>query len=132
MTLKPFAVRFSAGGRAQLNRLEPSGYTRLGAAVRHAGELLKADAGTPNRLLLRASDGIPYDDGYESSYAEADAHRALEELRTDGIACLCLSIGASTPTDALHRVFGSASHANAPTLSQLSGRMDELFLSALR
>ena len=132
LALKPFAARFGAGGRTQLNQLEPAGYTRMGAAVRHAGELLKTEAGTPNRLLLVLSDGFPYDDGYESRYAEADAARALEELRTDGVACLCLSIGASTPTDALDRVFGSASHANAPALADLSPRMDELFLAALR
>jgi hypothetical protein len=132
LALKPFGQRFGAGGRAQLNQLEPVGYTRMGAAIRHAGELLKTDAGTPNRLLLVLSDGFPYDDGYESRYAEADAHKALEELRTDGVACLCLSIGASTPTDALHRVFGSASHANSATLAELSPRMDELFLGALK
>jgi Mg-chelatase subunit ChlD len=132
LALKPFGQRFGAGGRAQLNQLEPAGYTRMGAAIRHAGELLKTEAGTPNRLLLVLSDGFPYDDGYESRYAEADAHRALEELRSQDVACLCLSIGASTAPDALHRVFGSASHANAATLSELSPRMDELFLGALK
>ena len=132
LALKPFAQRFSAGGRARLNQLQPASYTRLGAAIRHAGEILKAEVGTPNRLLLVLSDGFPYDDGYESRYAEADARKALEELRTDGVACLCLSIGASTPSDSLHRVFGSASHANAPTLMELSPRMDELFLAALK
>ena len=132
LALKPFGQRFGAGSRAQLNGLEPAGYTRMGAAIRHAGELLKIEAGTPNRLLLVLSDGFPYDDGYESRYAEADAHRAIEEVRADRVACLCLSIGASTPTDALHRVFGSASHANAATLAELSPRMDELFLGALR
>ncbi|HYH51231.1 MAG TPA: VWA domain-containing protein [Acidimicrobiia bacterium] len=132
LALKPFGQRFGAGGRAQLNQLEPAGYTRLGAAIRHSGELLKTEAGTPNRLLLVLSDGFPYDDGYESRYAEADAHRALVELRSDGVACLCLSIGGSTPADALDRVFGSASHASAATLAELSPHMDELFLSALR
>lgn len=48
-----------------------SGDPRMGAAIRHAGELLKTDAA-----------------------------RALQELRSDGIACLCLSIGTWTPTDA--------------------------------
>ena len=71
---------------------------------------------------------FPYDDGYEGRYAEADAHKALEELRTDGVACLCLSIGAATDTDALKRVFGSASYASAATLADLSPQMDELFL----
>lgn len=131
LALKRFAQRFGAGGRARLNQLRPDGYTRLGAGIRHAGEILKDDAGTPNRLLLVLSDGFPYDDGYEARYAEADAHKALEELRADGVACLCLSIGATTPIDALHRVFGSASHANAPTLADLSPRMDELFFAAL-
>jgi nitric oxide reductase activation protein len=131
LALKPFAQRFGAGGRARLNQLEPSGYTRLGAAIRHAGQVLEARAGTPNRLLLVLSDGFPYDDGYEARYAEVDARKALEELRADGVACLCLSIGSSTPSDALSRVFGSASQANAPRLADLSPRMDELFLAAL-
>ena len=132
LAIKPFGQRFGAGGRARLNQLQPVGYTRLGAAIRHAGEILKTEAGTPNRLLLVLSDGIPYDDGYEYRYAEADARKALEELRGDAVACLCLSIGAATPSDALQRVFGSASHADAPRLADLSRRMDELFLAALK
>jgi Mg-chelatase subunit ChlD len=132
LALKRFAQRFGAGGRARLDQLRPAGYTRLGAAIRHAGEILDAEAGTPHRLLLVLSDGFPYDDGYESRYAEADTHRALEELRAAGTACLCLSIGGSTPAGTLHRVFGSASHASAPRLADLSPRMDQLFLAALR
>jgi len=132
LALKRFAQRFGAVGRARLQQLRPDGYTRLGAGIRHAGEVLKAQAGTPHRLLLVLSDGFPYDDGYEARYAEADARKALEELRAAGVACLCLSIGSSTPPEALRRVFGSASHASAPTLAHLSPRMDELFLTALR
>ncbi len=131
-TIKTFGQRFGAVGRARLDQLQASGYTRLGAAIRGAGEILKNEAGTPNRLLLVLSDGHPHDDDYEGRYAEADAHKALEELRADGMACLCLSVGASTGLEALERVFGSASFASAPTLAALSPRMDELFLSALR
>jgi nitric oxide reductase NorD protein len=130
--IKTFGQRFGAAGRARLNQLQPSGYTRLGAGIRGAGEILKTEAGTPNRLLLILSDGFPYDDGYEGRYAEADTHKALDELRMDGVACLCLSVGAAPVTDALERVFGSASYASAATLADLSPQMDELFLSALR
>ncbi|MFI9408483.1 nitric oxide reductase activation protein NorD [Nocardia gamkensis] len=130
--IKTFDQRFGAVGRARLNQLQPSNYTRLGAGIRGAGEILENEAGTQNRLLVVLSDGFPYDDGYEGRYAEADARKALEELRADGVACLCLSIGAATNTDALERVFGSAGHAGATTLSELSPRMDELFLSSLR
>jgi Mg-chelatase subunit ChlD len=130
--IKAFGQPFGAVGRARLNQLQPSGYTRLGAGIRGAGEILKTEAGTPNRLLLVLSDGFPYDDGYEGRYAEADAYKALEELRVDGVACLCLSLGATTAIDTLKRVFGSASYASAATLTELSPQMDELFLSALR
>jgi Mg-chelatase subunit ChlD len=129
--IKTFDQSFGVVGRARLNQLQPGSYTRLGAGIRGAGEVLKHQAGTPNRLLLVLSDGFPYDDGYEGRYAEADASKALEELRADGVACLCLSIGASTETDALQRVFGSASFASAPALADLSPQMDELFMSAL-
>lgn len=130
--IKTFGERFGAAGRARLSQLQPSGYTRLGAGIRGAGEILKTQAGTPHRLLLVLSDGFPYDHGYEGRYAEADARKALEELRADGVGCLCLSIGAATEEDSLERVFGAASHASAPTLAELSPRMDELFLTALR
>ncbi|GAA3207456.1 nitric oxide reductase activation protein NorD [Actinocorallia longicatena] len=130
--VKTFGQRFGAVGRARLNRLEPSGYTRLGAGIRHAGRILRAEAGTRHRLLVVLSDGFPYDDGYEGRYAEADVAKALEELHADGVACLCLSLGAATEGDVLERVFGAAGHAGAATLAELSPRMDTLFLSALR
>jgi nitric oxide reductase activation protein len=130
--IKTFDQRFGVTSRARVNQLQPFGYTRLGAGIRGAGEILKREAGTPSRLLVVLSDGFPYDDGYEGRYAEADAHRALSELRADGVACLCLSIGAATEAGNLERVFGAANHASAPTLSDLSPRMDQLFLSSLR
>ncbi|MFE9324006.1 nitric oxide reductase activation protein NorD [Nocardia sp. NPDC052278] len=130
--IKTFGQRFSAVGRARLNQLQPASYTRLGAGIRGAGEILKTQAGTQNRLLVVLSDGFPYDDGYEGRYAEADADKALEELRGDGVGCLCLSLGVHADTEALARVFGSAGYAAATTLAQLSPRMDELFLASLR
>lgn len=130
--IKTFEQHFGAVERARLSQLQPFGYTRLGAGIRGAGEVLKTQAGTPHRLLIVLSDGYPYDDGYEGRYAKADTAKALEELRAEGVACLCLSIGADIDADGLGQVFGSAGHAGAATLAELSPRMDELFLSALR
>lgn len=129
--IKTFGQRFDAIGRARLNQLQPSNYTRLGAGIRGAGEILKTEAGTPNRLLLVLSDGFPYDDGYEGRYAEADVAKALEELRADGVGCLCLSLGAAADAKGFEPVFGSASYASAPKLADLSPQMDALFLAAL-
>jgi nitric oxide reductase NorD protein len=130
--IKTFEQRFGAAGRARLHQLQPSGYTRLGAGIRGAGEILKNQSGTPNRLLIVLSDAFPYDVDYEGRYAEADANSALDELRVDGVASLCLSIGAGATTSAVKRVFGSTGHACAASLADLSPRMDELFLSSLR
>lgn len=130
--IKTFEQRFGAGERARLAQLQPSGYTRLGAGIRGAGEILKTRAGTPHRLLVVLSDGYAYDHGYEGDYAEADVVKALEELRAAGVGSLCLAVGAEADAGALARVFGPASQACAPTLTELSPRMDELFLSALR
>ncbi|WP_416566204.1 nitric oxide reductase activation protein NorD [Nocardia testacea] len=130
--IKTFGRRFGAVERARLAKLEPAGYTRLGAGIRGAGRILDTEAGTPYRLLIVLTDALPYDHGYESRYAEADTRKAVDELRADGIASLCLTIGAATTTDTLERVFGPAGYAEAATLSGLSPHMDELFTAALR
>lgn len=130
--IKTFGRRFGAVERARLAQLEPSGYTRLGAGIRGAGRILDTEAGTPYRLLLVLTDALPYDHGYESRYAEADTRKAVDELRAEGIASLCLTIGAATTPDTLERVFGPGGYADAATLSGLSPHMDELFSAALR
>jgi nitric oxide reductase NorD protein len=121
-------------GRAvrRLGGLVPGAYTRLGAAIRHGGSMLEERAGTPRRLLLVLSDGFAYDHGYEGPYGEADARRALAEVRRQGTGCLCLSVGASTGPAALRRVFGTAAHATVPTPDQLPGLIGPLFRAALR
>ena len=46
--------------------------------------------------------------------------------------CLCLSVGASTDTESLRRIFGSAAHASVPKADRLAGLIGPLFRSALR
>ena len=58
--------------------------------------------------------------------------RLSKNSASDGVACLCLSIGGAAATDTLERVFGAASYASGASLAELSPQMDELFLSALR
>jgi hypothetical protein len=116
----------------RLGGLVPGAYTRLGAAIRHGGALLDGRGGTSHRLLLVVSDGFAYDHGYEGPYGEADARRALAEVRRRGMGCLCLSVGASTGPAALRRVFGTAAHATVPTPDRLPGVIGPLFRAALR
>jgi nitric oxide reductase activation protein len=128
--------RFGEHSRAlvvqRLHGLVPGGYSRLGAAIRHGTAVVRDQGGTPRRLLVVLSDGLAYDHGYEPLYGAADARRALGEARSQGVGCLCLSVGSSTDTPTLRRVFGSAAHAALPAPTQLSRVIGPLFCSALR
>jgi hypothetical protein len=115
----------------RLAALEPSGFTRLGAAVRHATRTLARDGGAAHRVLVVVSDGFAYDDGYEGAHGEADASRALQEARDGGIGCLCLGIGAAPDLDALRPVFGTAAFARADHLDELHASIGGLFRGAL-
>ena len=129
---KRFGENLDAMVMRRLGGFVPGGYTRLGAAIRHGAAVLEREAGTSRRLLVVISDGFAYDHGYERAYGEADARRALAEVRHGGIGGLCLSVGADTDVGALRRVFGTAAHASIPQLEQLPGVVGPLFRSALR
>ncbi|WP_407666268.1 nitric oxide reductase activation protein NorD [Mycobacterium pinniadriaticum] len=116
----------------RLNSLEPGGYSRLGAAIRHGAAVVESRGGTSRQLLVVISDGLAYDHGYERNYGAADARRALTEARRRGTGCVCLTVGASTDAVSLRSVFGSAAHATVGEADQLVGVIGPLFRSALR
>jgi nitric oxide reductase NorD protein len=130
--MKQFGESLDARVLQRLGGSVPGAYTRLGAAIRHGSAVVERDGGTTRRLLVVLSDGFAYDHGYEGSYGEADARRALVEARRRGTACLCLSMGAPTDTEALRRVFGTAAHARVPRLEDLPAMVGPLFRFALR
>jgi nitric oxide reductase activation protein len=130
--IKRFDAALDARALRRLGALEPAGYTRLGAAIRHGAAVIEEESGTPRRALVVVSDGFAYDHGYEGNYGEADARRALAEARRRGIACICVGVGATTEPDALRRVFGSAAHAMVSYPEQLADLVGPLFRSALR
>ena len=129
--VKRFDDGLSTLTEGRLGGLRPGGFTRLGAAIRHGTSTLEREGGTGRRLLVVLSDGFAYDHGYEGSYGEADARRALSEARHRGIGCLCLSIAATTDAEALRRVFGTAAHATLGTADQMAGAIAPLFRAAL-
>jgi len=130
--VKSFSDRLDATVMRRLGALVPGAYTRLGAAIRHGAAVLEDRGGTARRLLVVLSDGFAYDYGYEGSYAEADARRALAEARRRGTGCLCLSVGAGTEIAALRRVFGTAAHATVARPQELARVAGPLFREALR
>jgi nitric oxide reductase NorD protein len=130
--MKRFDDRMDATVFRRLSASEPGAYTRLGAAIRHGTWLLERESGVSRRLLVVLSDGFAYDHGYEGTYGEADARRALSEARRLGTGCVCLSIGASTEIAKLRRVFGTAAHASVSRFEDLPIVIAPLFRLALR
>lgn len=108
-TVKDFGERNGKAVRARIGALRPEGYTRMGAAIRHAtAQLARSHGG--HRLLLILSDGKPNDrDHYLGRFAIEDARQAIVEARASGVHPFCITVdlkGASY----LARIFGAAGH----------------------
>ncbi len=108
-TLKNFDERTGRALRRRVGTLAPNGFTRLGAAVRHAtARLTQESAG--HRLLLLLSDGRPNDvDVYQTPYGVEDSRQAIVEARASGVFPFCLTIDANA-AEYLPRIFGAAGH----------------------
>lgn len=132
LRLKSFDERFGNLARARLNALEPSGFTRLGAALRHAAHIAMTAAGTSRVLLVLLSDGLPYEDGYEGRYAQEDTRCALGEAVERGVGCVSINVGAPADNAELEKVWGEVSYVRIPDPLALGPRVESLFRSALR
>jgi nitric oxide reductase NorD protein len=108
-TVKDFDERNGDAVRRRISGLGPGGFTRLGAAVRHATfQLARQSAG--HRLLLILSDGRPNDvDRYQGSYGVEDSRQAIMEARASGIYPYCLTVDRDA-SEYLPRIFGTTGH----------------------
>ncbi len=93
ITLKGFDENWDTA-KHKVGGIEPGGYTRIGAALRHSGALLdKRD--TKNKWVILISDGKPNDyDKYEGKYGINDVKQALRELNERQINSYALAIEA--------------------------------------
>ena len=93
ITLKDFDEDWNRA-KYKIGAIEPSGYTRIGAALRHSGALLDKRS-TKNKWVILISDGKPNDyDKYEGKYGINDVKQALRELNLRQINSYALAIEA--------------------------------------
>jgi nitric oxide reductase NorD protein len=93
LTLKDFDESWSVA-KHKIGAVEPNGYTRIGAALRHAGARLDKRS-TKNKWVILISDGKPNDyDKYEGKYGINDVKQALRELNGRNINSYALAIEA--------------------------------------
>jgi len=117
---------------ARAAALRPSGFTRLGAAVRHAAKAIDAQAGAGHRLLIVLSDGVAFDHGYEGNYADRDARMALWEAHNRKIGCVGLSVGVTQDDTRLRDTFGAQQYLRFCSWDALRRDMATLLRTAIR
>lgn len=107
-------------------RIRPSGYTRLGAALRHVTARLLA-VPAERRVLLSLGDGVPSDEGYEGTYAEADVRRAVDEAVGGAVVAHQVAVG-RMPAERLEACFGPGRYhrvTRADDLARVLSRVHE-------
>ncbi len=91
--LKGFDIPWE-NSKNNIGAIEPSGFTRIGTAIRHAGHLLEKRA-SKSKWLILLSDGKPNDyDRYEGKYGIEDIKQSLRELNAANINSYALAIEA--------------------------------------
>ncbi|WP_264889393.1 nitric oxide reductase activation protein NorD [Mycobacterium kiyosense] len=131
LRVKSFDARFDAAAKRRLRSVQPSGFTRIGAAIRHATHVLQSQALAKNMVLLVIGDGLPYDDGYEDRYARADARQAIKEAVLQGIGVAGIGIRSSTEPEVLEDVWSDASFRVIGQSGDITQHLRGLLLNAL-
>lgn len=94
LTLKAFDESWQKA-KFKIGAPDPSGYTRIGAALRHSGSIIETRK-TKNKWIILLSDGKPNDfDRYEGKYGVQDVKQAIRELGEKQINSYALAIEAN-------------------------------------
>lgn len=116
--------------RSRLGALEPSGYTRIGPALRHAQERLLGISAS-RKLVLLITDGRACDyDRYEGLYGIRDVRKAIETGRQQGIQTHAFAVEKQA-SEYLPRMFLQHHYDIIPRADRLAGTMCRLFARLL-
>jgi nitric oxide reductase NorD protein len=124
--LKTFDEPYNARVRGRIDAIRPGYYTRMGAAIRHAGRLL-AEQPADRRLLLLLTDGKPNDlDHYEGRYGVEDTRHALQQAREQGLQPFCVTVDRKAG-DYLPHLFGGSNYVVIHRPAQLPRALPLLY-----
>lgn len=126
LELKGFDQKYNANVCGAIQSLKPGYYTRMGAAIRRATQLLEK---RPHRrkLLLLITDGKPNDlDLYEGRYGVEDTRHAVMEARRAGLIPFCITIDQQAG-DYLPYMFGANGYTLIKEPVQLPTRLPQLY-----
>lgn len=124
---KGFSERWDDTAKGRLAAMQAGWSTRMGAALRHAGDAL-AQRPADKRLLLLLTDGEPADvDVDDPQHLHADARKAVGELSAKGVDTFCLSLDPKAD-DYVQDIFGQR-HLVLDRVEQLPEKLPLLYMA---
>ncbi len=125
---KDFNQRFDDESKSRLAGMKGGLSTRMGAALRHAGQhLLKQQE--KRKLVLLLTDGEPADiDERDPQHLRHDTKKAVEELYSTGVLTYCLTLD-SNADDYVKRIFGANNYTIIDNVDKLPEQLPTLFAS---
>jgi len=124
---KDFDAPYDDEAKARLAGMSSGFSTRMGAALRHAGNLLQ-HCPQSRRLLLVLTDGEPADvDVRDPQYLRHDARKAVESLARSGVTSYCLSLDPRAD-EYVSRIFGGGRYRVLDRVERLPEQLPSLYL----
>ncbi|MHB8210461.1 MAG: VWA domain-containing protein [Acidithiobacillus sp.] len=128
---KDFGASYNDQAKSRLAGMSGQLSTRMGAAIRHAGSILKRQPSN-KKLLLVITDGEPADnDMRDPQYLRYDARKAVEELTQAGIAPYCLSLDPRAD-QYVSRIFGAKNYVVLDHVQRLPEKLPILYMGLTR
>ena len=123
---KDFNQHFDDDAKSRLAGMQGGLSTRMGAAMRHAGQhLLKQPE--RRKLLLIITDGEPADiDERDPQHLRHDTKKAVEELYSKGVMSYCLTLDANAD-NYVKRIFGANNYTIIDHVQRLPEKLPVLF-----
>ena len=125
---KDFSQHFDDEAKARLAGMKGGLSTRMGAALRHAGNhLLKQPE--KRKLVLMVTDGEPADiDERDPQHLRHDTKKAVDELYSTGVLTYCLTLDPNAD-DYVKRIFGANNYTIIDHVDKLPEQLPTLFAS---
>ncbi len=125
LRIKDFSDGLDDDVHRRINAVAPMRSTRMGAAIRHATQVLgKMPARV--RLLLALTDGFPNDVGYKQGYAVADTRKAVFEAHAKHIyfKAIVVNVAGDPNLDAL---YGKFHHSLISDIKELPDKLLRIY-----
>ena len=125
---KDFNQQFDDEVKSRLAGMKGGLSTRMGAALRHAGNHLMRQQ-EKRKLILLVTDGEPADiDERDPQHLRHDTKKAVEELYANGVLSYCLTLDPNAD-DYVKRIFGVNNYTIIDHVERLPEQLPLLFAS---